>query len=87
MTEKALDLKVAIARTQALLDADSETSSSESKTQPSILRHVLSEVRPQQFGIGAQMEDGKGAIMPDWLLDTSDVKEETVDVVLILPCT
>ncbi|MAK78550.1 MAG: hypothetical protein CL992_04695 [Euryarchaeota archaeon] len=76
MTEKALDLKVAIARTKSLLDADSETSSSESKTQPSILRHVLSEVRPQQFGIGAQMEDGKGAMMPDWLMDTSDVSEE-----------
>ena len=79
MTDKALDLKAAIAKSQALLDADSETSTPESKTQPSILRHVLSEVRPQQFGIGAPMEDRRDVMMPDWLMDVSDVNEEADD--------
>ncbi len=76
MTKKALDLKVAIARTQALLEADSETSTRDIKSQPSILRHVLSEVRPQQFGIEATKEEEGGAMMPDWLMDINSVNED-----------
>ena len=79
MTERALDLKVAIARTHAILDANQEESAPVKAPQPSILRHVLSEVRPQQFGIKSVEGGSDDNIMPDWLIDyNKDDKVEDI---------
>ena len=82
MTEQALDLKAAIARTQALLESGHETSAHVEKSQPSILRHVLSEVRPQTFGIDAMKEGTVGGRMPDWLMDASGGREDAEDTIV-----